>query len=313
MQKGEAYPPVNVHRHFISDIRANDDYFVTGSQDKTAKLCDLWTGKILQSFEKHTDYVNAVDVGDKVVTGSRDCSVRLWDIETGKQLDRLNCNNGVTYVRIKGNQVFSASAGGYVRIWDIREPTRYIQTLYERINMGNSAMDIGGDVTWALLACGKSLQRWDLRKLSLMSKYDFDGYIKTVTYGCHGTNFAVASDGLLWVNNNHYPNTRHTTEYLCLNSRLFMEHRRGGMWKAQTRICDAETGKQFIEFDTDYVFCIALTETKALLSDRVGYVSVYNIWQKRKTLKTFAEINGLSGHYEVMKYVSDYLGLDRRF
>src|SRR5947199_42440 len=60
---------------------------LTGSKDKTARLWDAETGKTLQTFKGHTEWVESVALsrdGKRVLTGSGDNTARLWDADTGK-------------------------------------------------------------------------------------------------------------------------------------------------------------------------------------------------------------------------------------
>lgn len=62
---------------------------LTGSDDGTARLWDLQSGRCLQTFAGHTGEVSAVAVtpdGRFLVTGSPDGTVRFWDLATGNLL-----------------------------------------------------------------------------------------------------------------------------------------------------------------------------------------------------------------------------------
>jgi dynein assembly factor with WDR repeat domains 1 len=63
------------------------DKVVTGSFDKTAKLWDVKTAKLLNTFVGHEGEIVSVSFdphGYFIATGSMDYTARLWDIETGK-------------------------------------------------------------------------------------------------------------------------------------------------------------------------------------------------------------------------------------
>jgi WD40 repeat protein len=60
---------------------------VSGSDDKTLKVWDLTTGKLIRTLEGHADSVNAVAMssdGTRVVSGSYDNTLKVWDLTTGE-------------------------------------------------------------------------------------------------------------------------------------------------------------------------------------------------------------------------------------
>lgn len=62
-------------------------FAVTGSKDKTARVWDATTGRLLTDLKGHKDEITAVAItpdGLNVVTGSKDKSGRLWNARTGE-------------------------------------------------------------------------------------------------------------------------------------------------------------------------------------------------------------------------------------
>ena len=62
---------------------------VSGCTDKTVKLWDAATGKMLASLQGYTEDVYSVawsPDGKTLASGSRDRTIRLWDAATGKLL-----------------------------------------------------------------------------------------------------------------------------------------------------------------------------------------------------------------------------------
>ena len=62
---------------------------LSGSRDRTLKLWDLETGRLLDTFTGHKGMVLAVAVspdGRHALSGSDDSTVKFWDLENGEQL-----------------------------------------------------------------------------------------------------------------------------------------------------------------------------------------------------------------------------------
>jgi WD40 repeat protein len=108
-------------------------FFVTASDDHTAKVWDAETGEILHNLSGHTSEVNATSWssdGSKIATASADSSVRIWDSTTGTQIGQLDGHrrpvNSVMWSP-DGNRIATASDDGYVLIWDVNSGDQLIQ------------------------------------------------------------------------------------------------------------------------------------------------------------------------------------------
>jgi len=102
---------------------------VSGSQDKSIKLWDTATGRLLRTLEGHADTVSSVAFspdGTRVVSGSHDNTVKLWDAASGKVIRTLQGHRlSVTAVAFSpdGRHVVSAGSDGggqdnVLRLWD---------------------------------------------------------------------------------------------------------------------------------------------------------------------------------------------------
>ena len=97
-------------------------FVLTGSNDKTARLWDVATGREVRRFEGHSDRVRSVAFspdGRSVLT-SGDSSARLWDAATGRELRRFKGHStAVTSVAFSpdGRFVLTGSVDN-ARLWD---------------------------------------------------------------------------------------------------------------------------------------------------------------------------------------------------
>lgn len=97
---------------------------VTGSYDNTAKLWDIKTENLLNTFIGHKEGITSVDIsgdGSKVVTGSYDSTAILWNISNSEMTRTFAGHSG----RIKcvafssdGSKVLTGSDDKSIKLWD---------------------------------------------------------------------------------------------------------------------------------------------------------------------------------------------------
>jgi WD40 repeat protein/transcriptional regulator with XRE-family HTH domain len=113
----------------------------TSSQDKTAKIWDAATGRLLLTLVGHTDSVNSIAFspdGRHLATSSDDHTAKVWDANTGKELFTLSGHQdivwSVTYSR-DGKLIATAGTGDRtVRLWEattgqLRRVLQYADTV----------------------------------------------------------------------------------------------------------------------------------------------------------------------------------------
>ncbi|CAM6003121.1 unnamed protein product [Sphagnum balticum] len=92
---------------------------ITGSDDKTARVWNVATGKCVNVLNGHTDDVYCAAVhGTTLVTGSADGTVRMWDMQTGECTHTFSEHtSSVECVAFDGTTIVSGSGDETVRIW----------------------------------------------------------------------------------------------------------------------------------------------------------------------------------------------------
>jgi WD40 repeat protein len=122
------------HRMGLSSAAFSPDgeKIVTGSDDSTALIWDIWTGSQLQTLarpptaraELEDSAVHSVTFspdGKRVVTASEDHTARIWDVDNGDQLAVLRGHEGPVFSASfspDGTRVATISSDQTVRIWD---------------------------------------------------------------------------------------------------------------------------------------------------------------------------------------------------
>jgi WD40 repeat protein len=97
----------------------------SGSFDKTIKIWDVTTGKVLNTLKGHESLVNSVEFspdGQQLASGSRDKTIKIWDVTTGKVLNTLKGHedyvNSVGFSP-DGQQLASGSVDNTIKIWNV--------------------------------------------------------------------------------------------------------------------------------------------------------------------------------------------------
>lgn len=116
------------HTDGIRDIRWSPDqqWAVSGSDDKTARLWEISTGRCMKIFKGHTDQILNVNWSadqSQIISGSLDGKLRLWDVASGRCLRVFEGHiDGALGVALSGDGR-ALSGGGFhdqrIKIWDM--------------------------------------------------------------------------------------------------------------------------------------------------------------------------------------------------
>ncbi|MEM7585235.1 MAG: caspase family protein [Acidobacteriota bacterium] len=131
-EEGPAFVLQNGHSSAIRSlaISPNGESLASGSDDRTVKLWQVETGKLIRTLEGHTEGVNSVAFspnGRLLASGSGSVprgpnTVKLWEVATGNLLRTLEGHRGfVKSVAFSPNGRLLASGGveGTVKLWEV--------------------------------------------------------------------------------------------------------------------------------------------------------------------------------------------------
>ena len=102
----------------------NNNFLVTGSDDKLIKLLDITTGKCVSSSAGHKDLVYSITAHpttDLIVSGAHDGSIKVWDPRSQNIVASFEAHaQPVTSIEFhkNGRDFITSSLDGYVRLWD---------------------------------------------------------------------------------------------------------------------------------------------------------------------------------------------------
>jgi WD40 repeat protein len=100
-------------------------YILTASDDRTARLWDVDSGRTIRVFEGHTASVNSAvfsSDGGLVLTASDDKTIRIWDAKTGHELQKFEGHQARISQAVfapDDRAVLSASSDNTARLWDL--------------------------------------------------------------------------------------------------------------------------------------------------------------------------------------------------
>ena len=125
---GEIKPVVQMgHGGLVNSITFSPDgrLLASGSSDKTIKLWEVSTGRLLKTLKGHVEDVNSVAFspdGRLLAGGGDDSVIKLWEVSTGKLMYTFKGSwNGVLSIAFSpdGKYLASGSRDGILRIWRV--------------------------------------------------------------------------------------------------------------------------------------------------------------------------------------------------
>ncbi len=172
---GKQLAVLSGHEDEIRDVSFSPDgtRLVTASEDKTARIWDAVTGKLLMTLRgQHGDMLTAASFspdGHRVVTASVDKTACVWDVRTGTVIAVLHHEALLYRARFSpdGKHVLTASNDGTARLWDAQTGEQ-LAVLHHRQSVLNARFS--GDGRWiATASIDKTARLWDAQTGELLS------------------------------------------------------------------------------------------------------------------------------------------------
>ncbi|KAK3092353.1 hypothetical protein FSP39_001760 [Pinctada imbricata] len=111
------------HRKKVTAMDCNRSCIVTGSEDKSLIIWDLYSCRKLYSINCHSDCINVIKiVNNTIYTGCDDSAIRVIDSTTGQLLYSLLGHAGnVEHILLYDDLLVSAATDRTLRVWCLKE------------------------------------------------------------------------------------------------------------------------------------------------------------------------------------------------
>jgi len=184
---------------FGAGFSPDGDRIVTASEDKTAKIWDTHSGKVLLTLIGHQKMVVSAAFnadGTRVVTASQDNTAKVWDALSGKVMLTLDGHQAAVNsaaFSADGTRVVTASRDSTAKVWDAynSRELRTLQNIQERVLSAPMTTD-GTRVVTASSA--KTLKIWDaLSGKELRTLEGHQDVVKSAAFNSDGTRVVTTS------------------------------------------------------------------------------------------------------------------------
>ena len=130
---GELIKSYNGHSSLIRSIQLdeNKNKLITGSEDNTIKIWDLYTRQCLRTLYDHTHWVTSLLIvaNNKFVSGSEDKTIKIWDLNSYQCLGTIkNDVSVISLCLILENQIAIGCGDGSIKILNL-ENQNIVKTL----------------------------------------------------------------------------------------------------------------------------------------------------------------------------------------
>jgi WD40 repeat protein/uncharacterized caspase-like protein len=181
-------------------------FVLSGSDDKTARLWDVVTGREIWRFGGHSKKVYSVAFsgdGRSILTGSEDSTARLWDAASGREIRRFE-GNVLQVLSVafspEGRLALTGNLDTTARLWDLdtgREIRRFegaARIVSGSLIAGVDSVAFSADGRSVLMASGPEARLWDLSKGREVRRFrGHTGLITAVAFSPNGKFAATAS------------------------------------------------------------------------------------------------------------------------
>ncbi|YAF98397.1 MAG: WD40 repeat domain-containing protein [Nodularia sp. CChRGM 3473] len=273
-------------------LTSNGQTLVSASADKTIKVWNLNTGKIVSTLLGHNDTVRAIALsadGQTLVSGSGDQTIKIWNFQTFELMRTITPNAGPVWsvaLSDDGQTLVSGNEDGSIKIWNFHTGQLLRTIAGHEGRVFSVAINPDGD-TFATVGLDKTIKMWGLYTGELLRTIEgHEDAVRSVIFSRDGKTLASASwDQTIktWnVQTGKLLHTLvgHTSRVVTLALGLDGQTLASGSIDNQVKIWDWQTGKLLhtLSGHSDWILAIATSPTKPILVSSSKDKTI-RIWQ----------------------------------
>ena len=177
-------PEVNVqigHKGIIEQVKFSPDgsLVLSSSRDKTVKLWEAATGKLVRTYEGHAGNVNSICFspdGNSFYSGGEDKLVICWELSTGNILKKFEgCEDEISSVSISPDgKTLASYARSEIKLWDASSG-ELINTI-TGLSGSYSTLDFSPDSKFIISSANNELKMWNVSSGTLEKDFEDNPY-----------------------------------------------------------------------------------------------------------------------------------------
>src|ERR1700732_3789942 len=185
------------HQDSVNDAAFSPDgtRILTASWDKTAKLWDAASGKLVVSFAHQGIVWRAAfsSDGTRILTASADKTAKLWDAASGTLIVSF-AHQAIVYNAAfspDGARILTASADKTAKLWDAASG-RLIASFAHDADVNDAAFSADG-ARILTASADKTAKLWDAASGKLMASFAHEGIVSHAAFSADGARILTAS------------------------------------------------------------------------------------------------------------------------
>jgi WD40 repeat protein len=169
------------HSGIITQVAYSPDgkLALSASWDKTIKLWEITTGRLIRTFEGHDGHVNAISFspdGNNIFSGGDDKVIFCWDIFTGNILKKYEGSESeITSISVSPDgKLLASSEGDLIKIWNTVNAK--IMTDLTGHSSTVNALKFSNDGLFLISSTIKELKLWNVSTGKIEREFDINTY-----------------------------------------------------------------------------------------------------------------------------------------
>lgn len=175
------------HAFIGLDVHAHQDLILGTSSDRTCRVWNQSTGRILHTLTGHGSKVMCgkfLQSEKQLLTGSGDRCIKIWDLYRGYCLNTLNCRSTCHDITTSiGSTFISGHQDGSAKVWDLRSSSMIHEIPQVHENQSTTCVAYNSNET-QLLTSGKDhqIKLLDTRNWNVIHTFKHPEYRASSTF-----------------------------------------------------------------------------------------------------------------------------------